>query len=242
MLGRCRAVACRGLGAAVMDDTPQERKDAYRENLSHTRPQRAAVLAAVVVSILPGRLAFGQATPPSQGMPHNIAVINVGQIMKNRPPQVELDQWKAEFTAEDKRLLDQVHEIQNMQSQLKSLRPDSGEYKQMFETITKKEGDLNVNKSLKQKEFSERRAKLFYTAYCEIQDSVKVLAQRYNLAIVIQYESTPINADNPQEIAQGMSRGVIYVYPPLDITETSADLNRSTVGTAPQGVGVPQQR
>jgi len=219
--------------------------------MSLISPRRAAVLAAVVVSLLPAGLAFGQGGPPPyQGQPQYrepsqpFRVIDVGKIMKSHVRLNQaLDQWKSDFTAEDKRLLDRVHEIQNAQNRLKELKADSAEYKQGFAQVTKMEGDLNVDKSLRQKEFSERRAKLFFTAYREIQQSVKDYCQFKNVAMVIQYESAPINGDNPQEIAQGMSRGVLFVDPGLDITDAIlADLNRSSVSTAPQGVGVPQQR
>ena len=66
-------------------------------------------------------------------------MIDVGKIMKNEVRlKAELDQWQAEFTAEDKQLLDRVHEIQHKQDQLKQLGPQSPDYKGLFAQITQK--------------------------------------------------------------------------------------------------------
>jgi len=192
--------------------------------------------AALVLS----RSAHGQNT----ANPQNIAVIDIAKILKNDEKfKQEMQNIQTEIIATEKQLQSDAKDIQNMASQQKTLAAGTPDYTRLDEAITKRTADLNVQKSLKQKEFVERQSKMLYSMYSEIQDAVRQFSQRYNIGLVMQYDSSKIDPADPQAILTGAHRSIVYVYPPLDITnDILASLNRSPqVGQMPQGVGAPGQ-
>lgn len=209
----------------------------------------SAVLA--VLSLAGGTAVFLSATAKGQGgapNAQNIAVIDIGKILKNDEKfKQEMSALQAEVVATEKELQAQAKDLQNLQIQQKQFAPDTPDYKRLDEQITKGSADLNVRKSLKNKELVERQSKMLLGAYREVQDAVKQFSAQYNIGLVIQYDSTPIDGADPQAILNGAHRQVVFVNPGLDITnDILAALNRSaphvgsnTNGGALQGVGIP---
>lgn len=201
---------------------------------------RLAVMAAVVS---PAALAYGQ------GGGANIAVIDINQVFKNHVRfKATMEQFKGELVAADKGFQDQAKQINSLIEQMKDLSPNQPDYHALEAKIAKMRADLEVNKQLKRKELSERESKIYFNTYREIEDSVAQLATRYNIAVVVPYDSSPIDANDPQEIARGLRRNLVYVNPALrlDITKPVLDdLNRSAVPAvgqqqSPIGVGGPR--
>jgi Skp family chaperone for outer membrane proteins len=230
-----------------MDDMLLASKEALTVKISRAIRWSAAL---AVVSIVAGaalvlsRSAHGQNQATSR--PQNIAVIDIGKILKNDTKfKQEMQNMQTEILTVEKRLQEEAKQIQSMAAQQKQLNAGTPDYNQLDAQITKLTADLNVEKSLKQKEFVERQAKMLYGMYTEIQDTVRQFAQRYEIALVMQYDSTKIDPTDPQGILTGAHRSIVYVYPPLDITTDILNaLNgraQQEVGQMPQGVGAPGQ-
>lgn len=190
----------------------------------------SAVLA--VLSLAGGTAAFLSTKAMGQGgapNAQNIAVIDIGKILKNDEKfKQEMSALQAEVVATEKELQAQAKDLQNLQIQQKQFAPDTPDYKRLDEQITKGSADLNVRKSLKNKELVERQSKMLLGAYREVQDAVKQFSAQYNIGLVMQYDSTPIDGSDPQAILNGAHRQVVFVNPGLDITnDILAALNRS---------------
>lgn len=197
-----------------------------------------AIALAAVAALFVAARARGQGAPNAQ----NIAVIDIGKILKQSDKfKLEMQTLQTEVIAAEKQLQNEAKEIQALDNQRKTLAAGTPDYERLDTEITKRSADLNVQKSLKNKEFVERQGKMLFGAYSEIQDAVKEFSARYNIGLVIQYDSTKIDSADPQAILSGAHRSIVYVNPGLDITnDILASMNRSTrVGQMPQGIGVP---
>ena len=153
----------------------------------------SAVLA--VLSLAVGPPCFSAATAMGQGgapNAQNIAVIDIGKILKNDDKfKQEMSALQAEVVATEKELQAAGQGTSEPgQIQQKQFAPDTPDYKRLDEQITKGSADLNVRKSMKNKELVERQSKMLLGAYREVQDAVKQFSAQYNIGLVIQYDSS----------------------------------------------------
>jgi len=208
--------------------------------IPHVSIRMSAILAAISLAAGAALFSAFMAVPAlGQGAPNaqNIAVIDISQILKKDTKfNQQLAAMKVEATAVEKEIRDGAAQIQSMQNQQKTFAPGSPDYQRLDTDIAKATADLQLKKNLKQKEFIERQSKMLYNTYREIQDAVKEFSARYNIGLVVQYESSPIDSANPEAILAGAHRNVVYVNPGLDITgDILAMLNRSNPVPPPVG-------
>ena len=78
-------------------------------------------------------------------------------------------------------------------------------------------------------------------AYLEVQDAVREFSKRYNIGLVVQYDSSEIKPADPQAILSGAHRQIVFVNPGLDITQDILTmLNRGPrVGSKNGGPAAP---
>jgi Skp family chaperone for outer membrane proteins len=204
-----------------------------------------ATFVAAIVGIL--SLAYPTAdaqTPRPSG--HNIAVVDVSVIFKQHQRFLAAtEKFKKDVEAAEAKLKEEYNRVQALQQQLKGLNPGSPDYKQMEQRVAREYADLQIKQQSQKKDLMELEGKIYFQVYKELDDSVKLFAERNNIALVLRYASDPM--DNPtdrNEIVRGINRSVVYVNPALDITTLILqDLNRSaspvSSGAAPAGpVGV----
>ncbi len=232
--------------------------------ISFVSPRLAAILAVVAIATaaLLGSLSYGQQNAQQNGP--FVAVVDLGKILKNYDRfNRDLDQLKSEAAAEEKNLQMRNNEIQQMKQQLSGMKPDSPDYNHNFTVMNQKQGDLNVERALKQREFGDRRAKMILQAYREIQLATREYAGQRNIAMVIPYDNNvlidgfsslppaPLKPGEappavpeitPNEVPGVISRPVLYVHSSLDVTlDVLNSVNRtSNASTAPIGVGGPR--
>jgi Skp family chaperone for outer membrane proteins len=154
--------------------------------------------------------------------------------------KAQMDQLKAEIERTEKEWQGQAKEINAQVEELKTLGSSHPDYHRKEALVAKAQGDFNVNKALRNKELMERQGKIYFATYREVEDAVKDFCQRYNVALVIRYNSKPIDSSDPQEILRGIQRPIVYVDKRYDITGDIITLvNRSAgtpVSSLPQGV------
>ena len=236
--------ACGDRARLSMDDKAAGHARKARAVKIHRQSIRMSAILAVL-SLAAGAAFLSSAKARGQGAPNaqNIAVIDIGKILKNDEKfKQEMKDLQTEVVATEKSMEAEAKELQNLINQQKTIAAGTPDYVRLDTEITKRNADLQVQKSLKNKEFVERQGKMLYAAYSEIQDAVKEFSQRYSIGLVLQYDSQPIDASEPQAVLAGAHRQVVFVNPGLDITgDILASLNRSgqRVGAMPQGVGVP---
>lgn len=195
----------------------------------------SAALVAVLAAGAVATLAFAQGGGPGPSG-QNIAVIDIGLVFdKHVRFKAQMDQLKAEIDATEKQWQNRAKEINALGEQLKQSKPDSPDYHRMEADLAKQTGDFNVNKALKNKELMERQGKIYYNTYREVEGAVNEFCQRYNVALVVRYNSKPIDGSDPQEILKGIQRPIVYVDKRYDITGDITGLVNRPSGPRPDG-------
>jgi Skp family chaperone for outer membrane proteins len=196
----------------------------------------SAALVAILAAGAVATLAFAQGGAPVPNG-QNIAVIDVGVVFEKHPRfKSQMDALKAEIDATEKGWKDQATQINAAIEQLKTLKSDSPDYHRLEKEIATRQADFNVNKALKNKELMERQGKIYQNTYKETEDAVKEFCRQYNVALVIRYNSKPVDGSDPQEILRNIQRPIVFIKPGYDITDDIINLlNRSAA--APQNGG-----
>jgi Skp family chaperone for outer membrane proteins len=196
----------------------------------------SAALVAVLAAGAAATLAFAQGGAPGPNG-QNIAVIDVGVVFEKHPRfKASMDSLKAEIDATEKGWKDEATKMNAMIEQMKGLRPDSPDYHRMEKELATHKADFDVNKALKNKELMEKQGKIYFNTYKEVEDTVKEFCSHYNVALVIRYNSKPIDNSDPQEILRGIQRPIVFIKPGYDITDDIVGmLNRSAAVPANGG-------
>jgi Skp family chaperone for outer membrane proteins len=197
----------------------------------------------------PGAGAPAGMPPRATGGPigvNGLAVVDVAYIFKNHQRfKQQMDQMKQKVDAAESDLKRDQQEMQKMAEQLKTYNPSSPEYKKMEEDLLKRQGDFNVKKSLQGKDFMEQEGQIYFKVSMEIDDAVKTLATRNNIALVMKFNGDQVDPNDRNDILRSINKPIVYYDPHMDITlYVLQELNRSAgVTMNPAGNNmVPQPR
>lgn len=190
-----------------------------------------AALAAVCVS-------FGIATPQAQAQGTNVVVIDVPHIFKNLEAfksqiaviKKDIDAYKEFVTAKQK-------ELRDMAMKLEQYKAGSPEYKQLEEETARKELELRLEGSKRQKEFMEREARVYYDSYQQVEQAVAEFCSVNGIKLVLRYSGEEMDPAQRESIMQGINRFVVYQNQ-LDITQhILVRLNAATQATGVRQTG-----
>ena len=207
----------------------------------------AAASMAVLFAACAAIALHAQSQPqaPAGGSPavnhHGIAVIDINYILEKYSRfQQAFEAWKRDMEGTGAGLKKEEDAIVRQMEAMKSLKPGTKEFKNLEEEITRKKSDLQINASLKDKEFKERAAKLQMVAYQEITEAVKNYADRSGISLVLQFNGAPVDQNNPRAVQMDIQKLIVYQNG-IDITPIILDdLNRraaSSTAVRPQPPG-----
>ncbi|MBM4094654.1 MAG: OmpH family outer membrane protein [Planctomycetes bacterium] len=114
---------------------------------------------------------------------------------------------------------------------LKDLNPDSPDYKRLEMELGRQAADLQVRVRQAKKDFLQREAGVYHDTYVKVLAAVERVATRHRIALVLRFDSREIDAADPQSVAQGVSRAVVFQRQ-LDITQLVVDELRSAATAA----------
>ena len=219
-----------------------------------------AVLAAAILSIsLAATWVAGQQAPPRTAVqpPRSaptVALLDVSRVFKNYSRfKTMMDGMKANVEQAEGWFKTQRDAIQTLSQKLKGFRPGTPDYKATEEELARRNADLAIKVKLQKREFLEREAKIYHTAYTEIVQEVNYYCARNGIAMVLRFNGDPVDANaQPQETLAYINRPVVWHNQGLDITQVISDSLNRRAGAAPgsnsrPGVGVrpaypPQSR
>jgi Skp family chaperone for outer membrane proteins len=120
--------------------------------------------------------------------------------------------------------------------QLKELRIGSPEHRRLESELVRQASELRLLARQKQKEMRLREAQQYYQAYMEIRAAIARVARRHNIALVLRFDSKPIDPRNIQSVARGMNQPVV-LQQNLDITQlVIEELPRAVIAKQPGGL------
>jgi Skp family chaperone for outer membrane proteins len=124
------------------------------------------------------------------------------------------------------------------QEKLAQLNVGTPEFKQLDEQIATKMAAFNLEAQKSKKEFFEQESRLHYQAYLDVSNAVRFVAERRNIGLVIRFNGSPTDPNNPEDIVREINKPVVFQNG-IDITpDVIAQLDRSVAG--PGGAGAPR--
>lgn len=196
---------------------------------------RTTICVATVVAVLffPG-FASSQASAQTGT---NVAVLDVPYIFKNfiRFKQ-SIDDIKKDIDDYKNIVNDQQRQLRDEAAKLELYKPGTKEYKDVEENVARMKMTFSLDSAKRQKDFMEREAQVYFTAYREVEKVVADFAQRNRIGLVLRYSAEEMDPSQRDSIMQGINRIVVY-QDRLNITEMILEqLNR---GTPPRQATAP---
>lgn len=169
-----------------------------------------------------GDLLYGQqSTVPARPISPStlVAVVDIPRVFENH------SRFKADMDGIEKQLKNLEREFESKRTelearskQLKDLNPTSDDYRRLESEIARAVADLQVQARQVKKQYTQREARLYFDAYNEILAAVNKVAADYSISLVLRYDNTKMDPENPQSVMIGMSR-TILVHRNIDITD-----------------------
>ena len=197
----------------------------------------ACVLLTGVTSVH-AQTAASSPVPPSANRGTSVAVIDVGYIFRNldrfKQARDDINDDAAKFQED---IRDRRASLGQKVEQLKATPAGTVQYTQLEEQLAGADTQLRLDMARKQKDRVEKEAKIYFNAYQEIEAEVMQFADRYQIDLVVRFNSENMDISKPETVLQGINRFVVFQRS-LNITNHILDnLNR---GTAPLGISSPQ--
>jgi Skp family chaperone for outer membrane proteins len=205
-----------------MDDPPKKARSAHVKFSS-----LATLVASLFVFSLnhaPAQENAAAAPAAARARPtvdHGVRVIDVKRVFdeyyyfkeKIEELRVLVKGFEEQQREEQKKILDEEKKIPE-------LKPGSPERKELEKKIFQMKTDLAAGAKIKQAEFMEREAKVYFHTYTAIQDEVAYYCQVKGVAVVISYNSEKADQNSRQSIMRAMTNTVVACDPSVDITNT----------------------
>jgi Skp family chaperone for outer membrane proteins len=157
-----------------------------------------------------------------------VAVVDITFILENYARLKQAgDKFKADVENTGKRFKGEQEALMKSAERLQQLKPGSEDYKKLEEELAQKGSDLKVQASLEEKDFAERESQMYLAAYREVQNVIRVYAERNGISLVLRFNGKPVDANNRDAIRSELFKTVLYNSPSIDITDAIlAEMNR----------------
>jgi Skp family chaperone for outer membrane proteins len=199
----------------------------------------SAAVAAVLLSLgLSAGQAYGQGAPTTSA-----AVIDIPYIFKNHIRfQQAINDIKKDIDAYQEVLKQEQQKLRVEAEKATQYKAGTQEYKQVEESVARMRVESQLEAARRQKDFMEREARAYFTAYKEVEAAVKEFAVRNRVTLVLRYSGEDMDPTNRESIMQGINRFVVY-QDRLNITEMVLEMvNRGTPLATPTSPPLPTRR
>ena len=167
------------------------------------------LICATFLALTFASFSYSQNAAPSSST--RVAVIDISKVFKEHPRfKQAMEAMRQEVKAFEGKLQVRGQEIQKIQAQMKTFQPGSAEYKSHEEQILQIQAAGQVEAAKQKKAFLEKEAKIYYSVYNEVVNEVAEFAKQNGIAIVVRFNSEPIDPNNRQSVLEGVNRAVVY--------------------------------
>jgi len=193
----------------------------------------SALSLRMVTAVVFTMLSQADAAPPNQPSTTvgRTAVIDLGHIFDNSTSvKMEVEKIRRDGEAATKQFQAAQDKLKLKAGELKNFKKGSDEYARREAAIMQEQSTMKVKAQLIQKQFQDRRSKIYYAAYLQVEELVRLYSQNNGIALVLRTNAKP--AEAPQTTAQRMQRiqRPILFEQNIDITvPILEELNRRAV-------------
>jgi Skp family chaperone for outer membrane proteins len=141
----------------------------------------------------------------------NVAVIDISLVFEHYPKfQHKMTELKKEVEAFEGSLRGDQESLVKLRDNLQGYAQGSAEFKRLEEQMAKAQSEAQVKMALKRKEFLEREARVYYDAYTEVYDVVAAFSDRFNIKLVLRFNSEEMKPEDRSSVLQGVNRAVVF--------------------------------
>ena len=140
---------------------------------------------------------------------------------------------KAEATKFKSQMEEEQLAIQQEAEGLKSLNQGSPEFNALQAELEQKTATLRTKAQQTNTALLNKEAQIYYDTYQQMQTTVADLASKYNITLIIRWDSKPIDPTKRDEVIKGVNRNIVY-QKDLDLTSLVID-NMGALSTADRG-------
>lgn len=182
--------------------------------------------------------AAAPASPSMHASRYGFAVVDVMYVFKNHARfNAMIEQMKAEVQTTENALRTERAQIDKRSEELKAFNAGTPEYNRLEEEIEKLKYEFNIKATKERKEFLDREAKVYYKTYLEVNDAVKVYAQRNNLGLVLRFNGDPVDPNKREDVLRAINKPIVYENG-IDITpDVLKMINREQANRQPAAGG-----
>lgn len=195
-------------------------------------------LVALACFIGPTQLVQAQNTQTEKkNLPVKIGLVDMAKVFKEYDKFTSL---RESLQAEMKVTLGDAQKIaedaKKLQEELKLLKPGSPDHLKREAELAGLSAQFEAKRKLANANYVRKEAEIFETVYKEAHAVVKIYAEHFDFTVVVRFNSEALDSENPQKLANGLNKLVVYHRPQDDISDAVIEyLNRQYKKTIAAG-------
>lgn len=163
-----------------------------------------------------------------------VAVLDVAKVFEgNTVFTNRMEAIKTEATEFKSQMEAEQLAIQQQAEGLKGLNQGSPEFNALQAELEQKTATLRTKAQQTNTALLNKEAQIYYDTYQQMQTTVADLASKYNITLIIRWDSKPIDPTKRDEVIKGVNRNIVY-QKDLDLTSLVID-NMGALSTADRG-------
>ena len=167
------------------------------------------LLPVVMTLLAVPTIAFSQDANSSGGI---VAVLDVAKVFKEHSAfNARMEQLKGEVDQFDALMKQKADALRLKLEGLKDQYENTSEqFKAGQADLAREDADLKIQANQKRQEILDKEAQLYLSTYQEIQGIVQELATKYNITLVLRYDSADIDQNDRASVIRGVNRPIIF--------------------------------
>lgn len=166
----------------------------------------------------------------------NVVVVDMGRIFREHTAfKNAINSLQKEVEAFKGTIQQDRTTIQTESETLVAMDKSTPAFKAKEESLAKLAAEMQVNHKIKNREFMEREAKVYYQTYVQVLNTIQSFCRQNNVTLVIRFTSDPIDASNRTSVLAGVNNIVVY-QDRRDITATIIETINGVPSTANRNV------
>lgn len=180
---------------------------------------------------------------PVPGAGTKVGVIDMGYILDKHPSMLsQIEQIDAQIAAEENAINSKKEQLIKEFDSLKQFNDSTPEYRKKEEEVNKMQSQLTLEFNRKDKEFAEKKAKVVFDAYKQVEEVARGFAQVNQIGVLVRYNRRDAEMDpkKPQSVQMGIMKSVVYFDPSLDLTDAVLDYLKQSIPQATPNAAAPR--
>lgn len=163
-----------------------------------------------------------------------VAVLDVAKVFEgNTVFNSRMEAIKAEANEVKSQMEAEQLAIQQQAENLKTLNQGSPEFNALQAELEQKTVALRTKAVQTNTALLNKEAQIYFDTYQQMQKTVAELASKYNITLIIRWDSKPIDPSKRDEVIKGVNRNIVY-QKDLDLTSLVID-SMGALSTADRG-------